>query len=63
MEHYGIAPDVLISGDGGLTIPYIPAHLDYMLCALGRAALRLLCAPWHARGTLGCSLLRCASVS
>lgn len=31
MEHYGIAPDVVVSGDPALTIPYIPAHLDYML--------------------------------
>ena len=45
VEHYGIAPEVVVSGDASLTIPYIPAHLDYMLCVLwscctccGRAA-------------------------
>ena len=31
IEHYGFAPDVYVSGDASLTIPYIPAHLDYML--------------------------------
>lgn len=31
IEHYGVAPDVTLSGDTHLTIPYVPAHLDYML--------------------------------
>ena len=31
VEHYGVAPEVTMSGDTSLTIPYIPAHLDYML--------------------------------
>jgi [3-methyl-2-oxobutanoate dehydrogenase (acetyl-transferring)] kinase len=34
IEHYGVAPDVTLSGDTHLTIPYIPAHLDYMLYEL-----------------------------
>ncbi|KAL4853660.1 [3-methyl-2-oxobutanoate dehydrogenase [lipoamide]] kinase [Chlorella vulgaris] len=34
VEHYGVAPDVFVSGDTSLTIPYIPAHLDYMLYEL-----------------------------
>lgn len=31
VEHYGAAPEVIVTGDASLTIPYIPAHLDYML--------------------------------
>jgi [3-methyl-2-oxobutanoate dehydrogenase (acetyl-transferring)] kinase len=31
VEAYGAAPEVLVTGDTSLTLPYIPAHLDYML--------------------------------
>lgn len=33
-ETFGAAPDVLVSGDINLRVPYIPAHLDYMLYEL-----------------------------
>ncbi|EFN56714.1 hypothetical protein CHLNCDRAFT_21859, partial [Chlorella variabilis] len=40
VEHYGVAPDVFVSGDTSLTIPYIPAHLDYMLYELLKNSAR-----------------------
>lgn len=40
METYGTAPDVVVSGDPHVTIPYIPAHLDYMLYELLKNAMR-----------------------
>ncbi|KAL4447906.1 hypothetical protein ABPG75_005125 [Micractinium tetrahymenae] len=40
IEHYGSAPEVLVSGDTSLTIPYIPAHLDYMLYELLKNSAR-----------------------
>lgn len=40
IEHYGVAPDVTLSGDTHLTIPYIPAHLDYMLYELLKNSAR-----------------------
>ncbi|GFR41707.1 hypothetical protein Agub_g2457 [Astrephomene gubernaculifera] len=40
METYGTAPDVIVSGDPKVTIPYIPAHLDYMLYELLKNAMR-----------------------
>ncbi|KAL4442411.1 hypothetical protein ABPG77_004995 [Micractinium sp. CCAP 211/92] len=40
IEHYGVAPEVLVSGDASLTIPYIPAHLDYMLYELLKNSAR-----------------------
>lgn len=30
-ETYGLAPDVVITGDKRLTIPYVPSHFDYMV--------------------------------
>ncbi|KAG2451153.1 hypothetical protein HYH02_004420 [Chlamydomonas schloesseri] len=39
METYGTAPDVLVSGPH-VTIPYIPAHLDYMVYELLKNAMR-----------------------
>ncbi|KXZ53308.1 hypothetical protein GPECTOR_7g1202 [Gonium pectorale] len=52
METYGTAPDVVVSGDPQLTIPYIPAHLDYMLYELLKNAMRYGvsyagCTGWH----------------
>ncbi|KAG2488120.1 hypothetical protein HYH03_013268 [Edaphochlamys debaryana] len=40
VETYGVAPDVVVSGDAGVTIPYIPTHLDYMLYELLKNAMR-----------------------
>ncbi len=40
METYGTAPDVIVSGDSAVSIPYIPAHLDYMLYELLKNAMR-----------------------
>lgn len=40
METYGTAPDVIVSGDPAVSIPYIPAHLDYMLYELLKNAMR-----------------------
>ncbi len=31
METYGAAPEIVLSGDTAARVPYIPAHLDYML--------------------------------
>ena len=39
-EAYGCAPDVLFTGDVQATIPYMPAHLDYMLYELPKNAMR-----------------------
>ncbi|GIL47842.1 hypothetical protein Vafri_4491 [Volvox africanus] len=40
METYGMAPDVVVSGEPKASIPYIPAHLDYMLYELLKNAMR-----------------------
>ncbi|EFJ48498.1 pyruvate dehydrogenase kinase [Volvox carteri f. nagariensis] len=40
METYGMAPDVVVSGESKVSIPYIPAHLDYMLYELLKNAMR-----------------------
>lgn len=40
VEHYGAAPEVVVTGDALLTIPYIPAHLDYMLYELLKNSAR-----------------------
>lgn len=40
METYGQAPEVVVSGDPKVSIPYIPAHLDYMLYELLKNAMR-----------------------
>jgi len=40
IETYGAAPEILISGDLHLKVPYIPAHLDYMLYELLKNASR-----------------------
>jgi [3-methyl-2-oxobutanoate dehydrogenase (acetyl-transferring)] kinase len=40
IETYGVAPEILISGDLHLKVPYIPAHLDYMLYELLKNASR-----------------------
>lgn len=39
-EAYGCAPDVIFTGDVRLTVPYIPAHCDYMLYELLKNAMR-----------------------
>lgn len=39
-ETYGIAPEIIISGDRKSTIAYIPTHLDYMLYELVKNAMR-----------------------
>ncbi len=33
-ETYGVCPDVVLSGDVGAQLAYIPAHMDYMLYEL-----------------------------
>lgn len=40
LEHYGIAPEVVISGNVHLRVPYIEAHLDYMLYELLKNSMR-----------------------
>lgn len=40
MEHYGVAPEVVVSGNAELKIPYIDAHLDYMLYELIKNSMR-----------------------
>lgn len=40
METYGMAPEVVVSGEPKVSIPYIPAHLDYMLYELLKNAMR-----------------------
>ncbi len=40
IETYGAAPEILVSGDIRLKVPYIPAHLDYMLYELLKNASR-----------------------
>lgn len=39
-EAYGFAPEVTISGDLQALIPYLPAHLDYMLYELLKNSMR-----------------------
>lgn len=39
-ETYGLAPDVKVSGDSGAKLPYIPAHLDYILYEILKNAMR-----------------------
>jgi len=40
METYGIAPDVVTSGDRDLSMAYIPHHVDYMLYEVLKNAAR-----------------------
>jgi signal transduction histidine kinase len=40
IETYGVAPEIIISGNVELKLPYIPAHLDYMLYELLKNASR-----------------------
>lgn len=40
IETYGAAPDVSVTGDAGLALAYIPAHLDYVLYELLKNASR-----------------------
>eukprot|EP01134_Creolimax_fragrantissima_P004425 CFRG4425T1 len=42
-QNYGVAPPVVIDGHTKATIPYIPAHLDYMLIELLKNAFRAVC--------------------
>lgn len=51
METFGMAPEVLVSGDTSLKVPYIPAHLDYMLYELLKNAARAVVE--HHRGKEG----------
>lgn len=39
-EAYGLAPEVTLSGDLQALIPYLPAHLDYMLYELLKNSMR-----------------------
>lgn len=39
-EAYGFAPEVTLSGDLQALIPYLPAHLDYMLYELLKNSMR-----------------------
>jgi len=39
-ETFGTAPDIFVGGDVGLRVPYIPAHIDYMLYELLKNAAR-----------------------
>lgn len=40
METFGVVPEVMVSGDTSLKVPYIPAHMDYMLYELLKNASR-----------------------
>lgn len=40
VETFGNAPEVLVNGDIDLRVPYIPAHIDYMLYELLKNASR-----------------------
>jgi [3-methyl-2-oxobutanoate dehydrogenase (acetyl-transferring)] kinase len=40
MEAYGIAPEVVVSGDLSARLPYLPSHLDYMLYELLKNSMR-----------------------
>lgn len=40
-ETFGVAPEVVLSGDTNSTIQYIPVHLDYMLFELLKNAARV----------------------
>ena len=40
IETFGSAPEVIVTGDLGLRVPYIPAHIDYMLYELLKNASR-----------------------
>lgn len=39
-DTYGVAPGLSITGDTAATLPYIPAHLDYMTHELLKNAMR-----------------------
>mmetsp|Transcript_913 Transcript_913/g.2443 ORF Transcript_913/g.2443 Transcript_913/m.2443 type:complete len:544 (-) Transcript_913:136-1767(-) len=39
-ETYGAAPEFVVTGDRGATLPYIPEHLDYMLYEVMKNAAR-----------------------
>ncbi|KAK3268610.1 hypothetical protein CYMTET_22899 [Cymbomonas tetramitiformis] len=40
MQTYGVVPDISIEGDLDTRVPYLPAHLDYMLFELLKNACR-----------------------
>lgn len=46
-ETYGVAPEVVVSGDGQAAIPHIPAHVDYMLYELLKNAARAVVERHH----------------
>jgi [3-methyl-2-oxobutanoate dehydrogenase (acetyl-transferring)] kinase len=39
-EVYGLSPEVVVTGDRHVRLPYIPGHLDYMLYELLKNAAR-----------------------
>ena len=47
IETYGVAPEVVVSGDGAAAIPHIPAHVDYMLYELLKNAARAVVERHH----------------
>jgi signal transduction histidine kinase len=50
LEHFGAAPEFIISGDVSLRAPYIPAHLDYMLYEIMKNAARAVVERHMSRG-------------
>ena len=47
IETFGAAPDVIVSGDTSLRVPYIPAHIDYTLYELLKNASRAVMERYH----------------
>jgi [3-methyl-2-oxobutanoate dehydrogenase (acetyl-transferring)] kinase len=39
-ETYGLAPEVVVSGDRFARLPYLTAHLDYMIYELLKNSMR-----------------------
>lgn len=67
METYGVVPEVIVSGDTSLKVPYIPAHIDYMLYELLKNASRSVverhyCSFHHKNQALGEASSRLPSI-